>query len=152
MLLLPLTSYLSGYFVWIFYSYVYNQIVSILTFSQLTRIFEQYNNFDLRKLLCGSERLINSLVDFTENDPGFFLNGIECLPLPSTTRDNITQAIISCCQKIKVSVITSFDCSGNHLSDHRTRLITQVRNVSEFALHYSIGAEPAGCSGSNEKV
>lgn len=84
------------------FSYVYNQILSILTLTQLTRIFDQYNNFDLRRLLSGSERLINNLVDFTESDPAFFFNAVECLPLASSARDVIIQAITSSCQKIKV--------------------------------------------------
>lgn len=84
------------------FSYVYNQILSILTLTQLTRIFDQYNNFDLRRLLSGSERLINNLVDFTETDPAFFFNAVECLPLASSARDVVIQAITSSCQKIKV--------------------------------------------------
>lgn len=95
-------SQMYSFFSYFDFSYVYNQILSILTLTQLTRIFDQYNNFDLRRLLSGSERLINNLVDFTENDPAFFFNAVECLPLASSARDVVVQAITSSCQKIKV--------------------------------------------------
>lgn len=41
---------------------VYNQILSVLTLSHMTKIFEQRKNFDLRRLLAGSERLIDHLL------------------------------------------------------------------------------------------
>lgn len=44
------------------FSDVYNQILSTLTLSHMTKIFEQRKNFDLRRLLAGSERLIDHLL------------------------------------------------------------------------------------------
>lgn len=44
------------------YSDVYNQILSTLTLSHMTKIFDQRKNFDLRRLLAGSERLIDHLL------------------------------------------------------------------------------------------
>lgn len=44
------------------YSDIYNQILSTLTLSHMTKIFEQRKNFDLRRLLAGSERLIDHLL------------------------------------------------------------------------------------------
>lgn len=41
---------------------VYNQILSILTYSHMTKIFERRKNFDLRRLLSGSERLFYNLL------------------------------------------------------------------------------------------
>lgn len=41
---------------------VYNQILSTLTLSSMQKILEERKNFDLRRLLAGSERLINNLV------------------------------------------------------------------------------------------
>lgn len=34
-------------------TYVYHQVLSVLTFTQLTKIFEHRRNYDLRKLLAG---------------------------------------------------------------------------------------------------
>lgn len=80
---------------------MYNQVVSVLTLTRVTRIFEQRLNYDLRRLLAGSERLIDHLLTFTENQPEFLLDGISCLPLSSAVRESISQAIISTCTKIK---------------------------------------------------
>lgn len=82
--------------------YVYNQIVSVLTQSQLTRVYDQRRNFDLRRLLSGSERLIDHLLNFMDREPAFFLGAIKCLPLVPSMRSSITQTIIQTCGKIKV--------------------------------------------------
>lgn len=52
--------------------------------------------------MSGSERLIDKLITFTENDPGFLLDSISCLQMPSSSRDKITQTILTECSKIKV--------------------------------------------------
>lgn len=52
--------------------------------------------------MSGSERLIDKLILFTENDPGFLLDSISCLQMPSISRDKITQTILTQCSKIKV--------------------------------------------------
>jgi vacuolar fusion protein MON1 len=83
---------------------VYNQIVSVLTKTQLTRIYEQRRNYDLRRLLAGAERLLDSLLDLTEREPAFLLGAIRCLPLISTVRDQISNTISSTCGKIKVKI------------------------------------------------
>lgn len=41
---------------------VYYQILSTLTYSHMSKIFEKRKNFDLRRLLSGSERLIFNLL------------------------------------------------------------------------------------------
>jgi len=90
------------YFVIFAYRYVYNNIISTLTLTQLKKIFHNRTNFDLRRLMSGSERLIDKLITFTENDPGFLLDSISCLQMPSSSRDKITQTILTQCSKIKV--------------------------------------------------
>lgn len=82
--------------------YVYNQIISVLTQSQLNRVYDQRRNFDLRRLLSGSERLIDHLLNFMDREPAFFLGAIKCLPLLPSMRSSITQTIIQTCAKIKV--------------------------------------------------
>lgn len=54
--------------------------------------------------MSGSERLIDKLIIFTENDPGFLLDSISCLQMPSSSRDKITQTILTECSKIKVGI------------------------------------------------
>lgn len=41
---------------------VYNQIISTITLSTLNKVYETRKNFDLRRLLSGSERLIHHLL------------------------------------------------------------------------------------------
>lgn len=85
--------------------YVYNQIISVLTQSQLNRVYDQRRNFDLRRLLTGSERLIDHLLNFMDREPAFFLGAIKCLPLLPSMRSSITQTIIQTCAKIKVKAL-----------------------------------------------
>lgn len=41
---------------------VFNQIVSTITLSTLTRVYDNRSNFDLRRLISGSERLIHHML------------------------------------------------------------------------------------------
>ncbi|GAB0086552.1 Vacuolar fusion protein MON1 homolog [Sergentomyia squamirostris] len=87
---------------------VYNQILSILTLSYMNKIYEKRKNFDLRRLLGGSERLINHLLansggqdQVSNNTFSFLTNSVRILQLSSSHRDSITSAIQSNCSKIK---------------------------------------------------
>lgn len=82
-------------------NYIYSQVVSILTLTQLTKIFEERHNYDLRRLLTGSERIIDHLLSFVETRPEFFLDAISCLSMPQSARDAVSNSIISSCCKIK---------------------------------------------------
>nr|CAG4651716.1 EOG090X03TW [Triops cancriformis] len=107
-------------------TYVFNQIVSVLTATQLYRIFEQRHNYDLRRLLAGSERLMDSLIDQFDQDPALVLGAVHCLPMGTSDRDAITQTIVKYCSKIKnlvFGVVIGQD-----------RLIALVR-MKKFALH-----------------
>ncbi|CAB0031964.1 unnamed protein product [Trichogramma brassicae] len=107
-------------------TYVYNQILSILTQSQLTRVYEQRRNFDLRRLLTGSERLIDHLLNFMEREPAFLLGAVKCLPLQPAMRDSITQTIVQTCGKIK-NLVFAILLANN-------QLITLVR-MKKFFIH-----------------
>ncbi|CAK1547715.1 unnamed protein product [Leptosia nina] len=109
-------------------TYAFNQIVSVLTLTQLNRIFEQRRNYDLRRLLSGAERLIDNLLIFMEKDPAFLLGAVRCLPLPEKVRENITNAIISTCHKIR-DLVFAILIAGN-------QLITLVR-MKKYTLHPS---------------
>ncbi|XP_075986016.1 vacuolar fusion protein MON1 homolog [Anticarsia gemmatalis] len=109
-------------------TYAFNQIVSVLTLTQLNRIFEQRRNYDLRRLLSGAERLIDHLLIFMEKDPAFLLGAVRCLPLPEKARENITSAIQSTCNKIR-DLVFAIMLAGN-------QLITLVR-MKKYTLHPS---------------
>ncbi|KAL3288658.1 hypothetical protein HHI36_003091 [Cryptolaemus montrouzieri] len=109
-------------------NYIYNQIASILTTSKLIKIYEQRQNYDLRRLLSGVERLINHLLDFCESEPAFLLKAVQCLSLSSSVRGNISSAIISSCSKIK-NIVFAILLANN-------KLITLVR-MKKYSLHPS---------------
>ncbi|KJE90347.1 Mon1a protein [Capsaspora owczarzaki ATCC 30864] len=72
---------------------VYNQIISVLTHTQLTSIFEQRRNYDLRRMLAGTEKFFDSLITLVDSDPSFFLTAVRCLPLAPTIRNTIGQTL-----------------------------------------------------------
>uniref|UniRef100_A0A0A9YI31 Vacuolar fusion protein MON1 homolog n=1 Tax=Lygus hesperus TaxID=30085 RepID=A0A0A9YI31_LYGHE len=102
-------------------TYVYNQIVSVLTLKQVTSIFERRQNYDLRRLLTGSERLIDHLLQFYETEPSIFMNGISCIPMPSAHRESVSSAIISACSKIKNLVFAVLVANNKLISLARKR-------------------------------
>ncbi|CAN7982075.1 unnamed protein product, partial [Ixodes pacificus] len=81
--------------------YVHAQILSVVTGSQLSRVFEQRGNFDLRRLLAGSERFLDSLCDLMDEEPSFLLGAVRCLPLTPSVRETITQTMVRQCSKHK---------------------------------------------------
>ncbi|KAF2879329.1 hypothetical protein ILUMI_26840 [Ignelater luminosus] len=107
-------------------NYVFNQIASMLTLSRLVKIYEQRRNYDLRRLLTGVERLIDHLLDFSEQEPAFTLGAVQCLPLTSSVRDAISSAIVQSCSKIKNLVF------GILLANNQ--LITLVR-MKKYCIH-----------------
>ena len=82
-------------------TYLYNQVLSVLTLSSLHKIFKQRRNYDLRRQLSGSEKFLDSLLNMMEYEPGFLLGAVRCLPLENTIRDMIAQSIA---QQAKVKV------------------------------------------------
>jgi len=73
--------------------HLYNTIVSVLTLSQLRRIYEKQKNFDLRRLLTGMDKFFAHLCNSMDNDAQYLLGAIHCLPLPGTVRDNISLSL-----------------------------------------------------------
>ncbi|XP_052425011.1 vacuolar fusion protein MON1 homolog B isoform X1 [Carassius gibelio] len=73
--------------------YVYNQIVSMLTQASITRIFEHKKNYDLRRLLAGSEKILDGLLNLVDSDPSLLLSAVHCLPLASSLRDSLSQIL-----------------------------------------------------------
>ncbi|XP_077140267.1 vacuolar fusion protein MON1 homolog B-like isoform X4 [Ranitomeya variabilis] len=73
--------------------YVYYQIISMLTQASVARIFERKKNYDLRRLLTGSEKILDSLLDLLDTDPGFLLGAVQCVALPSPLRDSLSSIL-----------------------------------------------------------
>lgn len=107
-------------------TYVYNQITSVLTFSNLNRIFEQRRNYDLRRLLGGAEKFLDRLVDIMDKDPSFLLSAVKCLPLDNAIREVIGQTLAQYCGKVK-NVVFAILLAEN-------QLVTLVR-MKKYYLH-----------------
>lgn len=73
--------------------YLYHQILSMLTRASISHIFQQKKNYDLRRLLAGSEKILDGLLDLLDSDPGFLLGAVRCLPLASSLRDSLSQIL-----------------------------------------------------------
>ncbi|XP_069503659.1 uncharacterized protein [Ambystoma mexicanum] len=74
--------------------YVYYQIISMLTQASIRRIFEHKKNYDLRRLLTGSEKILDSLLNLVEIDPSFLLGAVQCLPLAASVRDALNAILL----------------------------------------------------------
>ena len=56
--------------------YAYNQILSVLTNTQLHQIFEKSPGFDLRHLLQGSEKFVDNILNMADTDPSLVFAGV----------------------------------------------------------------------------
>ncbi|XP_032996465.1 vacuolar fusion protein MON1 homolog A [Lacerta agilis] len=102
--------------------YIYYQILSLLTWTQLSHIFQQKQNYDLRRLLAGSERITDNLLDLMARDPSFLMGAARCLPMDAAVRD----AVSSCLQQAKAkSLVFSILLSKN-------QLVSLVRKKDQF--------------------
>ncbi|MBN3302093.1 SAND protein, partial [Amia calva] len=108
--------------------YIYFQILSLLTLTQLTHIFQHKQNYDLRRLLAGSEHLTDNLLRLLDRDPGFLLCAVTCLPLPSSTRDVISSSLQAAKAK---SLVFSILLAGN-------QLVTLVRKKDQYLHHMDL--------------
>ena len=86
-------------------NYVYSQLLSVLTYSQLVRIFKHRRNYDLRRMLTGAEKFFSNLLDLMDYDPSFLLGAVRCLPLDTAVRDVVAQSIAQHA-KVKVTAVS----------------------------------------------
>jgi len=73
-------------------NYVHSQVISILT-SGVNQIFERRAHFDLRSLLGGTDKFLDSLISLMDHDFCFLLNSTHCLRLTSVIRQTIVGTI-----------------------------------------------------------
>ncbi|MCJ1336279.1 Vacuolar fusion protein mon1 [Bachmanniomyces sp. S44760] len=78
---------------------LYMQILSTLTFPNLSQLFSNRPSTDLRRPLQGTEPLLSGLADtFTRGSPPTLLSALECLQIRKSTRQviNITMLKAKC--------------------------------------------------------
>ena len=108
-------------------TYLYHQVLSVLTLNQLSRIFEQRKGYDLRRMIAGSERLLDSLAQAMDEDPGsYMLSAVRVLPMNSTLRDSVSSVIKQHCSKAQ-NVVFALLIANN-------QLITLVR-MKKYFIH-----------------
>ncbi|RPA95847.1 DUF254-domain-containing protein [Choiromyces venosus 120613-1] len=74
---------------------LYTQVLSTLTLSQLNKIFAQRGNFDLRRLLGGTEVFLDGLSDaMTLGSPQVLLSALECVKMRKAHRENINSILL----------------------------------------------------------
>ncbi|PWW73764.1 DUF254-domain-containing protein [Tuber magnatum] len=74
---------------------LYAQVLSTLTLSQLNRIFAQRGNFDLRRLLGGTEVFLDGLSDaMTLGSPQVLLSALECVKMRKSHREKINSVLL----------------------------------------------------------
>lgn len=108
--------------------YIYYQIVSLLTLTQLNHIFQHKQNYDLRRLLAGSEYLTDNLLDRLDRDPGLLLSAVTCLPLASSARDVVSSSLQAAKAK---NLVFSILLAGD-------QLVTLVRKKDQFLHHIDL--------------
>ncbi|KTF85786.1 hypothetical protein cypCar_00022972 [Cyprinus carpio] len=108
--------------------YVYYQIVSLLTLTQLNHVFQNRQSYDLRRLLSGSEHLTDNLLRLLDRDPGLLLSAVMCLPLASSARDMVSSSLQAAKAK---NLVFSILLAGN-------RLVALVRKKDQFLHHMDL--------------
>ncbi|KAL1265970.1 hypothetical protein QQF64_003997 [Cirrhinus molitorella] len=108
--------------------YVYYQIVSLLTLTQLNHVFQHRQSYDLRRLLAGSEHLTDNLLRLLDQDPGLLLSAVMSLPLASSTRDVVSSSLQAAKAK---NLVFSILLAGN-------RLVALVRKKDQFLHHMDL--------------
>ncbi|KLT45241.1 DUF254-domain-containing protein [Cutaneotrichosporon oleaginosum] len=68
--------------------YINLQILSVVSAAQLARAFARRSNFDLSRLLVGSEKFLHSLVETCQDDLSFMTTTLQPLRMPPALRES----------------------------------------------------------------
>ena len=84
--------------------------------------------YDLRKMIAGSERLLDSLANSMDQDPSsHVLSAVKVLPMVSSLRESISSVIKQNCSKTQNQVVFALLIAEN-------QLITLVR-MKDYFIH-----------------
>ncbi|GJN94002.1 hypothetical protein Rhopal_007065-T1 [Rhodotorula paludigena] len=73
--------------------YLYQQVLSVVTLAQLQAIFKKHSNFDLRRLMEGTEPFFDSLTASLQTSLPILLSSIEVYRLAPAIRDDLSRAL-----------------------------------------------------------
>ncbi|KAF9519709.1 hypothetical protein BS47DRAFT_1370687 [Hydnum rufescens UP504] len=74
--------------------YLHQQILSVVTASQLRKIFERRNNFDLRRLLDGTDGILHLLLSRLEQDVGLTTGSLGAVRLDHSVRSKAGDLLV----------------------------------------------------------
>ena len=83
-------------------TYMYNQLLTLISPVQLDSLFTRRVNYDLRRSLVGETRILTQLWDWMDNDIGHLLCAACCLPVSPVVREAVSQSVAHYCKKQKV--------------------------------------------------
>ncbi|XP_063724240.1 vacuolar fusion protein MON1 homolog A-like [Symsagittifera roscoffensis] len=76
-------------------SYMYNQVISLVSAKMLQARFKVRENYDLRRLLDDSGRkYLDGMCDMMENNPSVLLGSVHCVKLKGNIRDLIGRSLV----------------------------------------------------------
>ncbi|WVR04506.1 hypothetical protein IAU60_001510 [Kwoniella sp. DSM 27419] len=74
--------------------YIHLQILSVVSSTQLSRVFQRRSNFDLSRLLEGSETFLKKLIDTAQYDFSYLTSTLQPLRMSPALRDNAAAALM----------------------------------------------------------
>ncbi|KAJ3217773.1 Vacuolar fusion protein mon1b [Dinochytrium kinnereticum] len=80
--------------------HLYSQVLFILTSTQLTRIFTQRTNYDLRSLLTGTDMFFDELCRSHLRGMAFNLQSFQCLRVSPRVRSSVASALVTGAPKV----------------------------------------------------
>ena len=86
--------------------YLRLQLQSVLSESQIGRIFAEHENYDLRRLLDGTETVMDALVDGFGENPAYLLEAVPVLRMPPALRDELAQSLLLCLHPVRPVLYT----------------------------------------------
>ena len=92
-------------------TYMYNQLLTLISPVQLDSLYTRRVNYDLRRSLVGETRILTQLWDWMDNDIGHLLCAACCLPVAPQTRDQVSSTLAHYCRKQKVFYTDLSKCS-----------------------------------------
>ncbi|KAF3936831.1 hypothetical protein ABW19_dt0204527 [Dactylella cylindrospora] len=76
---------------------LYTQVLSTLTLTTVAKVFTERENFDLRRLLGGTEVFLDGLSDaMVRGEPNILLGSLECVKMRKHVREKINNILLKC--------------------------------------------------------
>ncbi|KAF3907666.1 hypothetical protein AA313_de0206445 [Arthrobotrys entomopaga] len=76
---------------------LYTQVLSTLTLTTVSKVFSERENFDLRRLLGGTEVFLDGLSDaMVRGEPNILLGSLECVKMRKHVREKINNILLKC--------------------------------------------------------